>query len=283
MIPRPERSKRLILALGLALILIPTWTGQLDTIAQARTHTAFENALVTFAVARGLNGVISVAQGTELAFQPAGVGVIVSAGEILDPLNDLVEQFSWLTLLAASSLGAQIVLSEMFATAFANAVLTLAVVLAVVALAFAPRSSRLGEGLVKLAVALALIRFALVFATLSTSVISASFLNEREQASVAYLSATRATIETTADTPAPATGERDTLGRLSDLLDEAREAVQLEARIDRLQARVEGAISHIVNLIVVYTIETILLPVALLIAAWALLKFVLRQLTLGRT
>ena len=82
-----------------------------------------ERALVTFALTRTLNGVISVAQGTQLAFQPAGVGVVISAGEILDPLNDLVEQFSWLTLLAATSLGVQIMLAEMFATTAVNAAL----------------------------------------------------------------------------------------------------------------------------------------------------------------
>ncbi len=93
-----------------------SWWGALDEAASLRTHAALQRALVTFALTRTLNGVISVAQGTELAFEPAGVGVVISAGEILDPLNDLVEQFSWLTLLAATSLGIQIMLGEMFAT-----------------------------------------------------------------------------------------------------------------------------------------------------------------------
>ncbi len=88
-----------------------------------------KRALVTFALTRTLNGVISVAQGTQLAFEPAGVGVVISAGEILDPLNDLVEQFSWLTLLAATSLGVQIMLGEMFATTAVNVALSVVVVL----------------------------------------------------------------------------------------------------------------------------------------------------------
>lgn len=35
-----------------------------------------------------------MAQGTELSIEPMGVGVILTLGELLDPLNDLIEQFS---------------------------------------------------------------------------------------------------------------------------------------------------------------------------------------------
>jgi hypothetical protein len=63
-----------------------------------------------FAVARTLNGVISAAQGTEVALEPGGVGVVLSVGEILDPINDLIERFSAVMLIAASSLGLQALL-----------------------------------------------------------------------------------------------------------------------------------------------------------------------------
>jgi len=76
---------------------------------------AFKRALAGAAIARGLNGVISVAQGTEFAVQPAGIGVVLAPGEILDPINDLVERFSWIMLLASSSLGVQQVLLAMSA------------------------------------------------------------------------------------------------------------------------------------------------------------------------
>lgn len=68
---------------------------------------AFRYALIIFAAARALDGAISLAQGTEIALQPVGVGVTVSAGELLDPINDLVEQFSSLMLIATTSLGLQ--------------------------------------------------------------------------------------------------------------------------------------------------------------------------------
>ena len=75
-----------------------------DEVSQSYIDSAFKRALLAFAIARGLNGVISVAQGTEIAIQPAGVGVNFTPGEILDPINDLVERFSWIMMLATSSL-----------------------------------------------------------------------------------------------------------------------------------------------------------------------------------
>lgn len=73
---------------------------------------ALNRALISFAVARTLNGVISVAQGTELALQPAGVGIKLAPGEILDPVNDLIERFSWIMLASATALGMEKLLME---------------------------------------------------------------------------------------------------------------------------------------------------------------------------
>ena len=50
-------------------------SGVADRLSKDYAATALERAFVTWAVARGLNGVISVAQGTEVALEPGGVGV----------------------------------------------------------------------------------------------------------------------------------------------------------------------------------------------------------------
>ena len=83
-----------------------------DRYAEREYQNLFERALITFALARTLNGVISAVQGTELALQPAGVGVTLTPGEVLDPVNDLVERFSWIMLGATLSLGVQQVLLD---------------------------------------------------------------------------------------------------------------------------------------------------------------------------
>jgi hypothetical protein len=258
-----------------------SWWGGLDQAAGERTHAALQRALVTFALTRTLNGVISVAQGTELAFQPAGVGVVLSAGEILDPLNDLVEQFSWLTLLAATSLGLQIMLGEMFATVAVNAVLSVAIAMSIVLLWLrSPRVAPLRPALLRLTATFIFLRFAIAIATLGTGYVNEHFLTPRENASVAILSQTNADIESARAAPStPGTTPDSVLERLNQFIDDQRQALDIESRLAQLKANAETAVEQVVNLIVVYIIETLLLPLGFLVVAWALVKQTWRRIT----
>lgn len=89
------------------LLLTLAFTGLIDKTGQEVTEAAFKRALLTFGVARGLNGAISVAQGTEISISPGGLGLNLTPGEILDPVNDLIERFSWVMLMSSTSLGIQ--------------------------------------------------------------------------------------------------------------------------------------------------------------------------------
>lgn len=62
---------------------------------------SFNQALIVFGSAKALNAVISLAQGTEINLP----FVVVAIGEVLDPINDLVEQFSLIMLASLVSLG----------------------------------------------------------------------------------------------------------------------------------------------------------------------------------
>ena len=100
------------MAVAVAVMIAVSFFKPIDNSSQTQLDSALTRAMIGFGLARTLNGVISVAQGTEFAVQPAGVGVNFSPGEILDPINDLVERFSWVMLLATSSLGVQKILLE---------------------------------------------------------------------------------------------------------------------------------------------------------------------------
>ncbi|WP_345991680.1 hypothetical protein [Sulfurimonas sp. HSL-1716] len=93
-----------IIIVFLSLINISTY---IDSAALALHDLSFQRSLAAFGIAKALNAVISVFQGTEFSFSPMGMGVNISIGEILDPLNDLIERFSWLMLAATISIGVQ--------------------------------------------------------------------------------------------------------------------------------------------------------------------------------
>jgi len=90
MLSRDQRrlgSRIIITVLGLGLLLIAQ-LGSLDEAGVVHTEKGLSRALVTYGISRGLNGVISVVQGTEVAIEPVGVGMTFTPGQILDPVND---------------------------------------------------------------------------------------------------------------------------------------------------------------------------------------------------
>jgi hypothetical protein len=91
----------LILPLALVVImLVLSSFADFRVVGERQLEEAGNRAIAAFAVARGINGVISVLQ--EVQF---GVSVVVHTafepGQILDPLNDLIERFSNAALIAA--------------------------------------------------------------------------------------------------------------------------------------------------------------------------------------
>ena len=84
-------SRKWLFSILLLLVAVLAVTPIVDQRASIEYEKLFQRALITFALARTINGVISVVQGTEVALQPAGVGVTLTPGEILDPVNDLIE------------------------------------------------------------------------------------------------------------------------------------------------------------------------------------------------
>ena len=123
---RPVIRARALL-IGLLALVALAWSGVADRAAAGELDAAFKRSFATFAIARSLNGAISLVQDADVSMSPAGVGLTVSPGELLDPLNDLLEQFSTLAFAALTALGIQKFALHLSASLLLNALLTLAV------------------------------------------------------------------------------------------------------------------------------------------------------------
>ena len=104
-----KTARKLTLLFALLAVTI-SWTGGLQSQSDEYVTEALQSGAIVYATARGINGVVSVIQGTEL--NPAVVTLAV--GEFLDPVNDLIERFSGLLMLALGSLSLQKILLEIF-------------------------------------------------------------------------------------------------------------------------------------------------------------------------
>jgi len=261
--------QRALISLLLVTLIGLSWSSVLEQTADRRLSATLERALVTAAIARGLNGVISVAQGTELAIQPIGIGVTITVGEILDPLNDLVERFSWLALVASASLGTQLLLTEIFTEPLISVVVSSVLGLYLIILWW-PRELPGATVLMRLTALVILVRFLFTIVSLTVGGIDAWVLEARQQSAMLELTSAREEIEALRSQPPSVEAgveadESSIRQRFESLLDDGRQLLNLEAQLSVLERRVERSVAQILELTVLFLVQTLLVP---LFAFW---------------
>ena len=260
-----KRSKLIWSIVALAVTAI-AWSGHADNLGRTYAQETLTRALVTFAIARTLNGVISTAQGTELSLEPGGVGVNFHIGEILDPINDLIERFSVVMLVSTSSLGLQNVLLSMTAWWGLSALLSAAAIVALLTL-WAPHSVPISARLAqRWLLIITLIRFAIPVLMITTTLVFNAFLAEEHAAATQALEQTGTELEEIAEQATPPEPQEDPslVDQLGSMLDEGLRSLNARERIEQLRVQVTDAVEHIINLIVIFVFQTVLLPLAFL-------------------
>ena len=275
--------KRWLLMLPVLLAVALSTITSIDRVAEIEFDKILHRALVTFALARTLNGVISAVQGTELALQPAGVGVTLTPGQVLDPVNDLIERFSWIMLGATLSLGVQQVLLEIGQTWIIKG---LVLVLGVGWLwlrfrraeAGAPRENRIRSIVLKAFIVMLFIRFAIPATLIANEAIYSLFLEQRYTESTEVIESAGADIERVSARPIVEEEDQDVgvMEMLQQALADTRQSLDLRARVDQIQERATDLVEHLIQLCVVFILQTGLLPIAFLWLTLQLLKRVFR-------
>jgi hypothetical protein len=252
-----------------------------DNIGRDYTESTLKRALVTFGIARGLNGVISVAQGTQVAIEPAGIGLNFAPGQILQPVNDLIERFSWVMLAASTSLGIQRVSIEMISSR--GYMLTVASFVALSLLlawlgAYSPAGLR--RIVSKLAIALLLIRFAIPVMAICSEDLYAAFLSSQYEKSTQQLEATTTSIAQINRNTAQEVQKSDSNSLLQGarrLYESAAASFDIQGRIEQYKQSASDATEHAVDLIVVFVLQTAIFPLLFLWCVLALLKTIARH------
>lgn len=277
--------RRALLLAFLAATLVGTWWLTPDAAAAREVDAGLKRALASFASARTLDAIVSAAQGTELSMQPLGVGLTLAPGQALDPINDLIEQFAGLMLAASVSFGAQRVLIAAGGHWGVSALLSLAA-LGWVAWrwravpAEGATRSLLARWLPRVLLLLLLVRFAVPLAVLGADAGFRLLMADDYVAGQAVLDrsagAMRELSPPTAE-PAPDAGTLERLKRWwSGPAADAKPGVTPPSRIEQWQNIVGDAVEHIVRLIVVFLMQTLVLP---LLTLWLLLGLVKRSLS----
>lgn len=277
---------RLLLPVVLIAVVALSWLKPLDATAECQVDEGFKRAVASFAVARVLNGVISVAQGTEISIAPGGMGANLAPGEILDPVNDLVEQFSELMLIASVVFGIMKVLLGIGSYWVFSAILSgAALVWAALKL-----SGRLPPLLLtKFLLVLFFVRFSVPLIAVGGDFLFQQFLaqkfdesqlaieNNKDQLAALQPMADAAPVVAPAQPSiSPPAESRNLWDIIKSALHEAGskiEQVQYKldpgSYLDQLRTLTSQIVDHIINLIVVFVLQTIVIPLALI---WALYR-----------
>lgn len=258
---------KLLFSLFVLILILLAFASLPDTYAQKILDDAFHRTFVAFGLAKGLNALISMLQGTQLSLMPAGVGVSLSVGEVLDPFNDLVERFSWVMLLATVSLGIQKIFLAFGAKLFLKVALALSGAVAI--LLFWKRQyrkSRLFEIAIKTFLLLLILRFFAVLFLFLSQFFYMTMLEEEYAHATQNIEMTKSHIEkfqkeSQADIPMKENGISQ---YLSSKYDQIKESLDIDKKFDKLQKNIDAGYSSIIDLITLFIVQSVILPLLFL-------------------
>ena len=268
-----RKSLLSLLFLSLAVTAMGGW---LDNKGAEYTEATFKRALIAFGIAKGLNGVISVAQGTEVALQPAGIGVNFTPGQILDPVNDVIEQFSWIMLASTASVGVQKILLAISQWPWFSYSVVVLLLLALASYWYQPlRDSSWRPLIFKTMLVFVFLRFSVPLIAVGSEVTYVQFLSEQYASSTLELERTTDKITEVNKTDkfvAVPGKDRTVIEKIKEIYGSAAAAIDIDARIERYKLAASEATEHVINLIVVFIFQTILIPILFLFVIYRLLK-----------
>lgn len=265
-------KRKTILSIAIVLVLALSATNVLDSFCRSTIdqggetylNETLKKALYTYGIARLSNGIISVFQSTT-----AGVGVTVGFGEFLDPFNDLVERFSFVMLLSTASLGIQKVLMEIGAWLGLKILLSLSMIVLLIGI-WVPRLFNIdivGIGLKLLLVAL-FVRFLIPVVGVAGNTIDALFLETRYEESIQAAKEINESVhleDITGGKPSASGGEQP---GFFDKFRQMTDTAALKATYEAVKEKLADLVPRLIDLIVVFMIQTILLP---LIVLWIMI------------
>lgn len=227
---------------------------------------SFNQALIVFGSAKALNAVISLAQGTEINLP----FVVVAIGEVLDPINDLVEQFSLIMLASLVSLGIQKILLNFVSNDFFNLTFIISILVFNIFLFLKFKNIESIKNMaLKLTLILLFLRFSIPFI---------AYLNEY---SYDYFIKPQYNIEQLNET---ILNTKDEISKInlesveekeSGFFEKFRQKFDMtfyEKKVDEYKDAVDSSSDNIVDLIIVFIFQTILLPLFYLFVFYILLK-----------
>ncbi|MBL0686512.1 MAG: hypothetical protein JJV95_02070 [Sulfurospirillum sp.] len=245
-------TKALIFLLSLLIIYVTNFT-TIDRDAKSRINTSFRQALEVFATTKALNGVISLVQSTEISL----FGVTLSPGEILDPVNDLIERFSWIMLASLISLGIQTILMNIVVFGAFKVLLIFSLVLLNIVLFFKLENYKQSKTIFfKFTILLIFLKFSIPIMTMANEYVYVTFVKQEYNKEKSQQVITEA---------------KNDISKFHDDKISIFSIKYYQEKMRELEKIASVAADNILDLIIVFIFQTILFPILFL---WFLCRMI---------
>ncbi|PHO10500.1 hypothetical protein CPG37_03375 [Malaciobacter canalis] len=258
---------KILLVVFTLIALVVALSLSVDESAKKLVDESFKQAIIVFGSAKALNAVISLAQGTELNLP----FVVVAIGEVLDPINDLVEQFSLVMLASLVSLGIQkIVLGFVTNEVYNYTLLIVILIFNIWLFKRFNKDEKLRDIFFKVVFVLLFLRFAIP---------SISYINDisynyfvKPKYNIEILNENIIKVKDEVSKVNQNTIKHKQENSFFDKIKEKFDSSYYEKKVDEYKNAADKSSDYIVDLIIVFIFQTIFLPIVFLIILYWFIK-----------
>ncbi|MBN2815641.1 MAG: hypothetical protein JXQ67_03095 [Campylobacterales bacterium] len=269
---------KIFVSLMVGLFLLASLSLSLDESAMLLQEEALERSFIAFGLAKGLNAIISLLQGTQLYLTPVGIGINISIGEVLDPFNDLVERFSWVMLLATVSLGVQKLLLVLSTKLFLAILLfTSGIVLVSSMWIEKIQNQKVLFYAGKVFMFLLLLRFGAIVFVYSSQMLYSSVLQDDYENATVVIGKTQQELENLEEKRTTLLQEQKSSGffeSISAKYESVVEKLNISQELENMQASIEISSKKIVSLITIFIVQSLIFPFLYLLIMYASFKYI---------
>ncbi len=244
----------------------------LDDAADNYFSEAITKAGVAYLTCRIINASVSVVKESSLELEPAGIGVSLAVGQILDPLDDMTERFSDVIVTAITSLGVQELAYEI-SVVFAPPILSIFIFLLTILVWFEnKRIIRFKKTVIRIIFIIIIARFCLPISSMANEIIQKDFFDDKISDANDKLKFNTAELDKLAELSLPEIdGIKGTIENSASLL--KQKSIEFKNAIIATKNNMGSIINNLLTLTILYVgvflIQVIILP---LLTFWLLIK-----------
>ena len=244
----------------------------LDDAADNYFKEAITKAGVAYLTCRIINASVSVVKESTLELEPAGIGVSLAVGQVLDPLDDMTERLSDVIVTAITSLGVQELAYEI-SVIFAPPILSVFIFVLAILIWFENKKIiRLKKIVMRIIFIIIIGRFCLPISSMANEIIQKDFFDEKISDANDKLKLNTAELDKLAELSLPEVdGIKGTIENSASLL--KQKSIEFKNAIVVTVSNMGSIINNLLTLTFLYVgvflIQVIILP---LLIFWFLVK-----------